>query len=113
MTRIKSLLPSAAAYLFLTVLVFPQREALAQWGQQYGGGWHMMGWLGMIMMLAFWALVIAALVFLIRWLIQSSKGGTPVIGGSFNQALEILKERYARGEIDKEEFDSKKRDLTA
>jgi len=37
MTRIKSLLPSAAAYLFLTVLVFPQREALAQWGQQYGG----------------------------------------------------------------------------
>ncbi|MBW2054005.1 MAG: SHOCT domain-containing protein [Deltaproteobacteria bacterium] len=76
------------------------------------GGWGM-GWLGMIMMLAFWALVIAALVFLIRWLIQSSKGGTPVIGGSFNQALEILKERYARGEIDKEEFDSKKRDLTA
>jgi len=120
MARIKSLLPGVAVYLFLTMLLFPQREALAQWGQQYGGGWGMgpgmmggwgLGWLGMIMMLAFWALVIVALVLLIRWLAQVSRGGA--FGGRGPQALEILKERYARGEIDKEEFEAKKRDLTA
>ena len=32
-------------------------------------------------------------------------------GTRFDSALEILRQRYARGEINKEEFDSKKRDL--
>jgi putative membrane protein len=84
------------------------------------GNWHMgpmmggwgNGWFGMIFMIAFWVLIIVGLVFFIKWLIQVSKGGsTTTQTGS--TALEILKERYARGEIDKQEFKAKKRDLVA
>ena len=78
----------------------------------YGWGWraHPMMWgawgIGMmLMMLLFWALVIVALVLGIRWLLGQGK---ETRGDS---ALEILRQRYARGEINKEEFDAKKKDL--
>jgi len=69
-----------------------------------------MGWFGMLFMLAFWVLAIAGLVFLIKWAIQATKGdrGTEKSGSS---ALDILKERYARGEINRDEFDAMKHDL--
>lgn len=72
-------------------------------------GWGM-GWFGMIFMIAFWALVIIALIFLVKWLIQNTAGNKKTYSES-NKALEILKERYAKGEIDKTEFDAKKKDL--
>jgi putative membrane protein len=96
----------------------PGREALAQWGGY--GGWQMgpgamggwgMGWFGGIFMLVFWVLIIVGLIFLIKWLIHSTRGDS---GRSFSnapRALDILKERYARGEIDKQEFEEKKKDL--
>jgi putative membrane protein len=103
----------------VTFLLVPWDRVWAQWGGQYGG-WHMgpgmmgggwgMGWFGMIIMLVFWVLVIVGLVFLIKWLIRSSKGEAQVPPAG-SRALEILKERYARGEIDKVEFEEKKRDL--
>jgi len=72
----------------------------------FGGG---MG-LGGIGMLLFWGLVIAGVVLLARWF-----GGGPTSSsaspGRSKTALEILGERYARGEIGKEEFEQKKRDL--
>ena len=96
------------------------------WGNAYAqpgqyGGWHMgpgmmgnwgMGWFGMIFMMVFWVLVIVGLVFLIKWLIQATRGGGDMAGRSRSTALDILKERYARGEIDKAEFEEKKRDLS-
>ena len=69
------------------------------------GGWNGFGLLGWIPMLLFWVLLILGVVALIRYLGksgQSQEGKNP---------LEILKERYARGEIDKKEFEEKKRDL--
>jgi putative membrane protein len=57
-------------------------------------------------MLLFWGLVIVALVALGKWIFERS--GDAARGKT---ALDILKERYARGEIGKEEFDQKKRDL--
>ncbi|HXG50810.1 MAG TPA: SHOCT domain-containing protein [candidate division Zixibacteria bacterium] len=77
---------------------------------EWGWGMHPMWWgawgLGMMfMMVFFWALVIVGIVLLIRWLLSQGREA-----GS-DSALEILRRRYARGEIDKEEFESKKRDL--
>ena len=72
---------------------------------------HGMGWFGFVMMGVFWILIIVAIIFAIRWLVVSSRGGSHS-QKSEETALEILKKRYARGEINKEEFEEKKRDLT-
>ena len=68
-------------------------------------GWIPMMGIGLLGMLLFWGLLIAGTVFLIRWFI-----GETVIKRE-DSALEILKKRYARGEINKQEFDERKRDL--
>ncbi len=68
-------------------------------GYGMGGGW----WL---LWLIFWILVIIGLVLLIKYLWE---GGAAKKGPE--SALEILKKRYARGEISKEEFEEKKKDL--
>ena len=73
------------------------------------GGWGM-GWFGMIFMIVFWVLVIVGLVFLIKWLIQSTRSDKDIMRVG-SKALDILKERYARGQIDKEEFQRMKADL--
>lgn len=69
-------------------------------------GEHSWSWLlfGGVHMLAFWALVIAGIWLLARALTRpdSSKRPTP---------LDILKERYARGEIDKADYEQRKSDL--
>jgi putative membrane protein len=49
--------------------------------------------------------VIAGLVLGVRWLARQGRQG------SGDRALDILRERYARGEINKEEFDARHRDL--
>ncbi|MHB0975739.1 MAG: SHOCT domain-containing protein [Candidatus Aquicultorales bacterium] len=72
----------------------------------YGGGWI---WVMMLFMLAFWILVIAAIIFLFRWLALSGAGKPHV---TRDAALEVLKERYARGEISKEEFERMKKELS-
>ena len=90
--------------LLLFIVFIPRREALAQWGNNQG--WHMgpgmMGG-GGIFMIVFWVLILVGLVFFIKWLIQSTVS---------NRALEILKERYARGEIDQVEFETMKMNLS-
>ncbi|HXZ45076.1 MAG TPA: SHOCT domain-containing protein [archaeon] len=70
-------------------------------------GWMWGAWgIGMMLMvLLFWALVIVAIVLGVRWLVGQPKGSQP------DSALEILRQRYARGEINREEFEQKKRDL--
>ena len=106
-----------ATCLLILNMIFPWNESFAQW-RGYGD-WHMgpgmmggwgMGWFGMIFMAIFWGLIIVGLVLLIKWLIQATKKGPEALH-SGSRALEILKERYARGEIGKEEFEEKKRDL--
>ncbi len=74
------------------------------WG--YGGP----GLFGMgFGMLLFWALLIAGLIVLVRWLATGPDRRTPPEAGA--SALEILSQRYARGEISREEFEQKQQDL--
>jgi putative membrane protein len=101
----------------LGLFIFSASTAFAQWRgrgyDEWGHGPGMMGgygagWFGGIIMVAFWIAVIVGIIFLIRWLVLSTKGG---VSGGEDSALEILKKRYARGEIDKKEFEQKKKDL--
>ena len=79
------------------------------WGEMGSMGWGY-GWnfFGMVHMLLWWVLIILGIVVLAKWIFGGSKSGDRETGG---RALEVLKERYARGEIDREEFDQKKRDI--
>ena len=78
-------------------------------GRGMMGNWGMGGF-GGIFLIVFWILILVGLVFLIRRLILSTSRNR-AIGNGESRAIDILKERYARGEIDKDEFDSKRKDL--
>lgn len=80
-----------------------------------GGGNSMMnfgftpfGWFAWIFMILWWVLVITGIVALIKWLTSQSRNNHD----HEKSPLEILKERYAKGEIDRKEFEDKKKDLT-
>src|SRR3989338_1281375 len=80
-----------------------------EWGWEHPMGWMWGAWgIGMgLLMLLFWGAVIVGIVVGIRWLIGQGKVSQS------DTALDILRQRYARGEINKEEFEAKKRDLLA
>ncbi len=68
------------------------------WGMGFGG-------IGMIL---FWVLIIVGIVVLTKWLADGPRGSDSQREKS---ALDVLKERYARGDINREEFEQKRRDL--
>ena len=75
-------------------------------------GWGTWGPMAMLFVSFFWlavlVLVILGIMFLIRYM-----GGYGTDGrGAQETPLDVLKKRYARGEIDKKEFEEKKKDLT-
>jgi putative membrane protein len=81
-----------------------------EWGEgmhPMRGVWGMWGIGMMFFMLLFWGLVIVSVVLGIRWLGSQGKESRS------DSALEILRQRYARGEINKEEFEARKKDLIA
>ena len=55
----------------------------------------------------FWIAGIVALFFFVKWIVQQK----PSNQKPEEDALEVLKKRYARGEVDKKEFEQKKKDL--
>lgn len=82
--------------------------------------WHMWsgwGWggifIGIIVMLLFWGIIITLVFFALRGLIRSNQsGGIRDEPSTLRQTpLEILKERYARGEITRQEYQEMRQDL--
>ena len=80
-----------------------------------GGGNSMMNFgfmpfnqFGWIFMILWWVLIIVSIITLVKWLMTQSHGPH----NHEKSPLEILKERYAKGEIDKKEFEERKRDLS-
>jgi putative membrane protein len=68
---------------------------------EYSGGWMAIGW---VLMTVFWIGLVALAVWTFPRVTRHSHGG--------NGALATARERYARGEISKEEFDRIKKDLS-
>jgi putative membrane protein len=75
------------------------------WGWYGGMGWWMV--FGGIIFILFWGLII----YLIVWGIRRFSISRGTGGSDQRSPLDIAKERYARGEITKEQFDQIKRDL--
>ncbi len=71
--------------------------------------WHWHVWFFPIVMPIFWVVVITVALFLIFGRRGFRRPGGP--NQDRESALEILKKRYARGEISKDEFERMKRDI--
>lgn len=101
-TKIMTLLSLCTATSVSAQQEYPKYYGPHMWE----GGWH--GWFfGPIMMIVFFAVAVVAVVLLVRWLGGPGHGHSP----AGKTPLDILKERFARGEIDKEEFEERRRVL--
>ena len=66
------------------------------------------GFMGAEFMWIFWIALIVSIIFLLKWIVQQGK---QIESSANGNPINILKRRYARGEIDKEEYEQKKKDL--
>lgn len=75
---------------------------MGDWG--WGAGWMIVGWIWMVV---FWG----ALIWLIVWGVKRlTEPRQPATGGQ--TPVEVLKLRYARGEVTRQQYEEMKRDLT-
>ncbi len=78
-------------------------------GGQFGFGFNP---LGAILSLVFWALIIGGIVLLVVWLVRNT-GRTSLTPSAGESPLDILKTRYAKGEINKQQYDEMRHDLVS
>jgi putative membrane protein len=63
-----------------------------------------MGWGGWTMMLLFWLIVIGLIAWFVATLLRRDRGAAPRKGREDDRAESLLRERYARDEIDEETY---------
>jgi putative membrane protein len=96
---------------FILTFVQHQGTLLAQariyeWYWETHSSWGWLWLIGMILLvLLFWGIFILGLVVAVRWIMGKNRAKAS------DTAMEILRQRYARSEITKEEFEAKKKDL--
>lgn len=73
----------------------------------YGGG---LGWIGIIFSFIFFVAIIIGVILLIVWLVRRS--AYSVAEKTSSRSLDILKERYVRGEITKDQYENMKKELS-
>ena len=76
-----------------------------EYGMGWGWGW---GWFGMIL---FWLVPILLIALGLKYFFEGGIRPNPGARDGRQGALDVLEERYARGEIDREEFIEKRDDL--
>ncbi len=116
----KVLVQTVTALSLLPGAVWAQAQTPSDIERYYGWGPHMMGWgggwyamiFGPLFMILFLAVLVALVVILVRWLGGPWQGAYPPHQlPPARTPLDILKERFARGEIDKAEFEDRRRIL--
>ena len=83
------------------------------WGDGWGGGgWGAGKWMMLVLAIVFMVAVIVGIVYLVRGLGRGgSAAGTQGVPGRHDSPEDILKRRYAAGEIDREDYESRMHDL--
>jgi len=77
--------------------------SMSGWGHMMGYGWYG----GMFT----WIILIIVAVIIVYFLLNKSRNGKPSDDPAKESAVDILKKRYAKGEITKEDFDRLKKDI--
>jgi putative membrane protein len=89
------------------------------WPGGFGSAFGIMEIIWLLVTLAIWGLIIGGIILGIRWLIRQERssrlppaGGPGAGGPPAPDPLEVLRHRYARGEIDEEEFERRHKTLS-
>ena len=103
--------------ILLVSIVLPAvaQDAAPGWrhggyGMMGEGGWAWMMFFGPLVMILFVAAVVVLVAFALRWLTGHGTAGHAAAPPG-RSSLDILKERFARGEIDKAEYEDRRRTL--
>ncbi len=108
MNRFLAILGGPAAALAVASAARAQQSPYGE-PHMWIGGWY--GWfMGPLMMIVFLGVTVAVVVLVVRWLGGGGRDEiVPPESRSRPSPIEILEERFARGEIDKEEFEERRR----
>ncbi len=105
-TATAALAPMAALFMPAAVWANGAGEGFHRGGHMWGGGGHM--FFGPLMMILVIAVVVVIVVLIVRWMGGGLGGPSTPVGKS---PQDILKERYARGEMTTKEFEERRKVL--
>jgi putative membrane protein len=111
-TGVSTAAAGAAVFAFVPLAQAQQDSAAGPYGwHMWDGGWHLI--FGPLAMVLFLAAAVAAIILLVRWLGGAGHAPhpTPPPPPHARSPLDILRERFARGQIDKAEFEERRRVL--